>query len=84
MKLFSKRAREGCRQFPERLASIWRMRSRVTLKSSPTLPAFAHDRPYPGQRKRITFSSRGLRGLQHIAGDLTQVVSHHSLGGTVT
>src|SRR5438270_137080 len=58
---FSRLEREGCRSLRSALASIWRMRSRVTSKSWPTSSrVWSLFSPMP-KRIRSTFSSRGVR-----------------------
>src|SRR5690554_5619371 len=58
IKLSSCLAREGWRSFLSAFASIWRMRSRVTLKSWPTSSSVWSDFPPMPKRMRRTFSSR--------------------------
>ena len=50
--------REGCRSFRRALASIWRMRSRVTPNSLPPPPACGCARP-PAQTAAAALAARG-------------------------
>src|SRR4029079_9854105 len=59
-KLFSRSEREGCRSLRNALASIWRIRSRVTSNCLPTSSSvWSVDISMP-KRMRSTFASRGV------------------------
>src|SRR5206468_4192964 len=63
-KLRSFLEREGCRSLRKALASIWRMRSRVTAKSCPTSSSVCSQPSERPKRRRSTFSSRGVSVLR--------------------
>ncbi len=53
--------RDGWRSFRSALASIWRMRSRVTAKCCPTSSSVCSEPVFPSPKRILmTFSSRGV------------------------
>src|SRR3989441_7058474 len=56
--------RDGCRSLRSALASICRIRSRVTAKSCPTSSSVCSQPSERPNRSRSTFSSRGVRVLR--------------------
>src|SRR2546422_4165154 len=56
--------RDGCRSLRSALASIWRIRSRVTAKSCPTSSSVCSQPSDSPKRSRSTFSSRGVSVLR--------------------
>ena len=55
------RLRDGCRSLPNALASIWRIRSRVTAKLCPTSSRVCSLPSSNPKRILTTFSSRGVK-----------------------